>query len=122
VALRVLIVDDNESYLDSACALLASQGMEVVGVASSPADGLQRARDLAPDVVVVDLHLGSASGLHLARRLAADASPPAVVLVSSIGYDDLAALAEGAPVRGYLTKTDLSAAAIESILTSHPGL
>ncbi len=70
-----------------------------------------------PDVVVTDLHLGSDSGLELARLLAEGEDPaPAVVLVSTVGSDDLAALAAGTTVRGVLTKTDLSAAAVAAIV------
>jgi DNA-binding NarL/FixJ family response regulator len=118
VALSVVIVDDSEAFLASARALLGRQGLPVVGVATSPAEALDRVRELRPDVVVVDLHLGSDSGLELARRLSADdASSPAVVLVSTIAREDLAALVVGSPVRGFLTKTDLSATALESIVS-----
>jgi DNA-binding NarL/FixJ family response regulator len=117
VTLRVVLVDDSEPFLGSARALLESEGVVVVGVATTPAEALGRVRDLRPDVVIVDLHLGSASGLDLVGRLSAEGGPaPAVVLVSSIAREDLAELAGGAPVRGLLTKSDLSAAALESIV------
>jgi CheY-like chemotaxis protein len=121
VALSVVIVDDSEVFLGSASDLLARQGMDVIGTATTPADALARVHDLAPDLVLLDLHLGSASGLDLARLLSADGGgTPALVLVSSMGLDDLAALSVGAPVQGYLTKTDLSAAALESIIRGTP--
>ena len=116
MTLSVVIVDDSPSFLESARALLQSQGLDVIGVATNPAEAVERVRQHRPEVVVVDLHLGAVSGLEVASELSAEATPPAVVLVSSIGYDDLAALADGAPVRGFLTKTDLSAAAVESIV------
>jgi two-component system, NarL family, nitrate/nitrite response regulator NarL len=119
--MSVVIVDDSEVFLESASDLLARQGMDVVGTATTPAAALARVRETAPDLVVIDLHLGSASGLDLAGLLSADgAGAPALVLVSSIGLEDLAALALGAPVQGYLTKTDLSAAALESIVRGTP--
>jgi two-component system, NarL family, nitrate/nitrite response regulator NarL len=120
VALRVVIVDDSEVFLASARDLLERDGMTVLGVATDPAEAVERVAALGPDVVVVDLHLGSASGLDLARLLSTGAGAPAVVLVSSIGAEDLAALAEGAPVRGVLTKTALSADALESIVSGTP--
>jgi len=117
VTLRVVLVDDSESFLGSARALLESEGVDVVGVATTPAEALERVRDLRPDAVVVDLNLGSASGLDLVGPLGAEGDPaPAVVLVSSIAREDLAELAGGARVRGLLTKSDLSAAALESIV------
>lgn len=121
MALSVVIVDDSEVFLLSASDLLRRQGMNVVGTATTPAEALDRVRDLEPDLVVIDLHLGSTSGLDLAGALSADgAGTPALVLVSSIGLEDLAALAVGAPVQGYLTKTDLSAGALESIVRGTP--
>jgi CheY-like chemotaxis protein len=89
----------------------------VAGVATNALEALETVRELGPDVVVIDLHLGSASGLDLAAQLSADgAASPAVILVSTIGQEDLAALADGAPVTGFLTKTDLSATAVQSIV------
>lgn len=111
-----MIVDDSEAFLASARGLLERQGLDVVGVATRPAEAVDRVHELRPDVVVVDLHLGSASGLGLADLLAADDASPAVVLVSTIDREDLATLVVGSPVQGFLTKTDLSATALESIV------
>ena len=117
MALRVVIVDDNELFLASARAVLESPGLHVVGTATTPAAAVTQVAQARPDVVVTDLHLGPVSGLELARHLAeGDAPVPAVVLVSTVGPEDLAALAAGTTVRGVLTKTDLSAAAIEAIV------
>jgi CheY-like chemotaxis protein len=69
--LRVLIVDDNEAFLDAARALLERQGLSVVGVASTSADALERAEQLQPNVMLVDITLGDESGFELARRVAA---------------------------------------------------
>jgi DNA-binding NarL/FixJ family response regulator len=117
VALRVVIVDDNELFLASARAVLESPDLHVVGTATTPEAAVTQVAQARPDVVVTDLHLGSVSGLELARLLAEGEDPaPAVVLVSTVGSDDLAALAAGTTVRGVLTKTDLSAAAVEAIV------
>jgi DNA-binding NarL/FixJ family response regulator len=117
VGLSVVIVDDSEEFLASARALLELQGMNVVGVAATPAEGLERVRQLRPDVVLIDLNLGPVSGLELASQLSADgAVSPALVVVSTIGREDLAALLDDSPVHGFLTKTDLSATAVASIV------
>jgi two-component system, NarL family, nitrate/nitrite response regulator NarL len=70
VALGCLIVDDNANFLEAAASLLQREGVTVVGLASSIADALQQARELSPDVVLVDIVLGRESGFDLARRLA----------------------------------------------------
>jgi len=50
VAISVLIVDDNGSFLDAARVLLEREGLSVVGVASTGAEALRRAEELSPDV------------------------------------------------------------------------
>ena len=72
--LRCLIVDDNASFLDAATNLLEREGLDVVGVASTSDEALRQAEELRPDVVLVDIMLGTESGFDLARRLA-DAVP-----------------------------------------------
>jgi CheY-like chemotaxis protein len=69
--LGVLIVDDNWLFLEAARDRLEREGLRVVGVAASSAEALRRVEELRPEVVLVDLMLGSESGFELARRLAA---------------------------------------------------
>jgi DNA-binding NarL/FixJ family response regulator len=58
VAIRCLIVDDNDSFLEAARLLLQREGLIVVGAASTSAEGLRQAALLRPDVVLVDISLG----------------------------------------------------------------
>src|SRR3954454_6173521 len=57
VPLRCLIVDDNASFLHAAATLLERQGITVAGLAANGSDALRRARELQPDVVLVDIVL-----------------------------------------------------------------
>jgi len=116
--LRCLIVDDSPRFLDAARGLLERQGITVVGVASTGADALRRARELRPDVTLVDIDLGGESGLELARRLHHQAGPaPArVILVSTHAEQDYADLIAASPAVGFLSKTALSAGAIRDLL------
>jgi DNA-binding NarL/FixJ family response regulator len=117
VLLRCLIVDDNASFIDAATSLLERQGVTVAAVASSSADALRQARELRLDVVLVDVMLGTESGIDLARQLA-DVNPgaPAVILVSSNSEEDVAALINSAPAAGFIPKSELSASAIRRLL------
>jgi two-component system, NarL family, nitrate/nitrite response regulator NarL len=116
VALRCLIVDDNETFLGSASRLLESQGLEVVGRASSGDEALQLAQTLQPDVALVDVQLGEEDGLEVTRQLNAEARLTPVVLISTHSQDELAELIADTPAVGFLPKTALSAAAIADLL------
>jgi DNA-binding NarL/FixJ family response regulator len=115
--IRCLIVDDNPSFLVAARVLLERQGLTIAGVASTGAEALRQAETLRPNVVLVDISLGKESGLDLARRLIADdPDGAAVILISTRVEEDVADLIAGSPAAGFLTKSELSAAAILRIL------
>jgi diguanylate cyclase (GGDEF)-like protein/PAS domain S-box-containing protein len=67
----VLVVDDDSTYLKLLRALLASEGYEVV-TASSPDQALETLKQVKPDLALVDVGLGEASGLELARQIKDD--------------------------------------------------
>jgi DNA-binding NarL/FixJ family response regulator len=116
VDVRVLIVDDNQSFLDAARLLLERQGVQVVGVALTSAEALRRAAELRPEVILVDVMLGRESGLDLTRRLAdQDGGAAVVILISTLSRADLAELAVGSRAAGFLPKSELSADAIGRI-------
>jgi CheY-like chemotaxis protein len=118
VALRCLIVDDNADFIEAARDLLERQGIEVVGVASTSAEALLRARELQPDVTLVDIDLGEESGFDVARLLAATAGLDSVrlVLISTYAEKDFADLIAASPVAGFVPKATLSASAIQEVL------
>ena len=112
--IRVVIVDDNSEFLDSARRLLEHQGVRVVGVASTNADGLRYVQELQPDVTLVDVNLGEESGFDLAEALqdSGDGAPVPVILISTHAEPDLADMLETSPAIGFLAKSALSADAI----------
>jgi DNA-binding NarL/FixJ family response regulator len=115
--LRCLIVDDNANFLEAAANLLQREGMTVAGVASSVADALRQARELRPDVILVDIMLGPESGFDLARQLAdTDSEGPAVILISTHAEADFADLIAEAPAAGFMPKSQLSAGTIQRLL------
>ena len=120
IAMRCLIVDDNASFLGAARSLLERQGLSVVGVASTGAEGLQLAAELAPDLILLDVDLGEDSGFTVARQLASTdgAARFQVILISTHPEDDFAELVAQSPAVGFIAKSDLSVAAIERLLNS----
>jgi CheY-like chemotaxis protein len=116
VSLRCLIVDDNPEFLQAAARLLGPQGIEIVGVASSGAEGVLRAHELAPEVVLLDIKLGDEDGFEFVEQF--DALP--VILISTYAERDFADLIAASPALGFVSKTRLSGAAIRELLATDP--
>jgi DNA-binding NarL/FixJ family response regulator len=120
--LRCLIVDDSPPFLDAASDLLEREGLEVVGTASSIAEGLRQAKELQPEVVIVDVMLGRESGFDLVSRLyEQDGNEATAILISTHEEADLADLIAATPAAGFLPKSRLSAAAIRAIVSESRG-
>lgn len=109
----VLIVDDHPSFRSVARMLLESEGYRVVGEAPDGEAALALARELAPDVVLLDLGLPGIDGLEVARRLEPG---PAIVLVSSRDARDIGPLSDG--VKGFIAKGELSGDTLRSVLSA----
>ena len=73
--MRCLLVDDNETFAETARRVLEPDGVTVAGTASNIAEALLRASELQPDVVLIDIMLGDENGFDLARRLAEQPCP-----------------------------------------------
>jgi DNA-binding NarL/FixJ family response regulator len=114
--LRCLIVDDSEEFLASASRLLGSQGMFVVGCASTGDNALRLAGELNPDVALVDVELGDEDGIVLSHELVARVPATRVVLISSYNGDDLSEAIAQSPAAGSVPKAELGVAAIAELL------
>lgn len=116
--LRCLIVDDSPTVLRAASELLERQGVAIVGVAATGDEALRLAKELEPDVMLVDIDLGPESGFDLARRLAEtlDAAGTRSILISTHDEADLADLIAASPAIGFVDKSALSAKAIYRLL------
>ncbi len=110
----VLIVDDHAAFRRRVRRLLEAEGYDVVGEAEDGATGVQEGRRLTPDVVLLDLQLPDASGFDVAAELTADAT--AVVITSTRDAADYGELARRNGARGFISKAELSSAAIEQLL------
>ena len=120
---RCLIVDDNDDFLRAASELLESGGITVVGVASTGAQAQRACRELKPDVVLLDVHLGEETGLAVARQLAGPTSSrrPRVILISAHSAEELEELIAEVPDVSFLPKGRLSVAAINASLAMPGG-
>jgi DNA-binding NarL/FixJ family response regulator len=104
----VLIVDDHEDFRRSAWALLQAEGFTVIGAARDGAEAIIRARELRPDIVLLDIQLPDLDGFAVAEHIALWPDPPAVVLISSRDAATYRSRLVASPARGFIAKSDLS--------------
>ena len=116
--LRLLIVDDSRDVLAAVRDLLERQGIAVVGVAMDIAGALRCAAVERPEAALVDIELAGETGFELIERLDPTVQ---VVLTSTHAASDYADLIEASAALGFLPKSELSAAAIQSVLSERPG-
>ena len=97
-ALRVVLADDHHFFREGLRGMLEADGMAVVGEAADGDGAVTLARELAPDIVVIDLKMPNASGIDALRQILT-ASPHAQVVVLTVSADQadvLEALTAGA--------------------------
>jgi DNA-binding NarL/FixJ family response regulator len=117
---RCLIVDDNEPFLQEARELLEREGIDVIGVATTADEALAKLAQLQPELTLVDIDLGSDSGFDLMRAMAdqPNRSNTSVILISVHDESDFADLIRASSAAGFVSKTELSAQAIQDVLAS----
>jgi DNA-binding NarL/FixJ family response regulator len=106
MATRVLIVDDHPLTRDALGSLLTQNGFELAGEASDGEEAIERARQLQPELILLDLSMPGMDGLQALPRLR-QAAPACevVVLTASVAEENLlASIRAGAA--GYLLKTE----------------
>ena len=102
--LRVLIVDDHDLFRTGLRNLLEEQGLDVVGEAAAGAEALRHVRELAPDVVIMDLNMPGMNGVEATKKITSLAPLTRVVVltISDQDADVMDAIVAGAC--GYLLK------------------
>ena len=101
---RVLIVDDHALFRDGITSLLRARGYDVVGEASDGLEAVASARELTPDLVLMDIRMPNMGGLEATRLIKAETPDVKVVIltVSDAEEDLFEAIKSGA--QGYLLK------------------
>jgi len=122
MTIRILLVDDHSLFRSGIRLLLQRHPeFEVVGEAVDGLDAVKRARQLRPDVVLMDLNMPGLSGLEAMQLIVEDLPETAVLMLSvSEEADDLSiALQNGA--RGYLLKNIETETLVQSIKRAAAG-
>jgi DNA-binding NarL/FixJ family response regulator len=112
---NVLIVDDHPTFRLTARLLLESEGYRVVGEAEDGITAVRKARELRPELVLLDVNLPDIDGFDVAARLSSDEDAPMIVLISSRDPADFGPLIERSGARGFIPKEDLSGERIRAL-------
>ncbi len=120
--IRVLLVDDHAIMRDGISALLDLQDdIEIVGEASEGKEAIEKARELVPDVVVMDISMPEMDGLEATRRI--KKKDPTVKVLVLTQHDDreyiLSTIKSGSD--GYLPKRALGSELVAAIRAIHQG-
>src|SRR3979411_2242390 len=103
--IRVLAVDDSFTIREMLSRLIGGQpDMELVGAAASGQEGLRRAAELQPDVVLMDIHMPDLDGIQAAWLMSSRAPHGAVIMVTSEERIDFLQKAMSAGAPGYVLK------------------
>ena len=125
---RVLVVDDHDLFRSGLRGLLEEQGVDVVGEAARGDEAVRAVRELAPDVVVMDLDMPVLDGVQATREIVASSPLTRVVVLTASDEDVDVMNAILAGACGYLLKDSsidqlvagIQAAAVgESLVSPH---
>jgi DNA-binding NarL/FixJ family response regulator len=114
---HVLVVDDNPLFAEAVAALLESDPrIEVVGSATNGAEGIDFARKLVPDVVLMDIRMPLMTGIEATERILAWLPETKVVVLTAHGSPSEIEQALLAGADACLTKDDLGVQLIDTVL------
>jgi DNA-binding NarL/FixJ family response regulator len=112
----LLIVDDHPGFRLLARKLLEAGGFEVVGEAVDGQAAVAIARELRPDMILLDIQLPDIDGFQVTARLADGEAGPVVVLTSTRDRADYGQRVERCGARGFIPKAELSGAALRAFV------
>jgi DNA-binding NarL/FixJ family response regulator len=124
VAIRVLVVDDFEPFRAFVCSMLREHPeFQVIGEAADGLAAVQKAEQLQPDLILLDIGLPELNGIEAARRIRKLSPESKILFVSQESSAAVAQAALGTGASGYVVKADAVTellAAVNAILQDEP--
>jgi DNA-binding NarL/FixJ family response regulator len=116
MTVRILIVDDHQTFRSFARELLESEGFDVVGEAEDGSSAIESATSLHPDLILLDVQLPDISGFEVVERLRANGVPTPVVLTSSRDASSYGDQVASSGAIGFIPKAELSGQDLRALL------
>jgi two-component system, NarL family, invasion response regulator UvrY len=115
-ALSVIIVDDQAPFRLAARAVIRrSAGFELVGEAANGVEAIALAREVQPDVVLMDMNMPEMGGVESTRQIVAERPETFVILCSTYDVNDLPPDAMTSGARAYVHKEQLGATTLRRL-------
>jgi DNA-binding NarL/FixJ family response regulator len=115
------VVDDFEPFRQFVCSMLATRAeTQVVGEASNGIEAVQKALELKPDLIIMDIGLPSLNGLEAARKILKSISESKIIFLSQESSADVVREAMNLGAWGYVVKAKARAellAAVETVIS-----
>jgi len=109
VTVRVLIVDDQEPFRMAARMVVeATDGFEVVGESPTGEGSVEAAKDLNPDLVLMDVNLPGINGLEATRQILSQSNSVVILLLSTYEEEEYAPRAAECGASAYIPKSSFS--------------
>lgn len=115
-SLRILVADDNEMIRKSLCAVLETRsGWIVCGCAVNGTDAVQKAAELKPDVILVDVSMPGLNGFEAAECIHEQVPDAEILIVTEQDSSMLDQLPRLPGVRGYVVKSRIASDLISAV-------
>jgi len=113
---RVLVVEDSEPFRRFVYSALGKRPeLQIVGEVTDGLEAVQKAEELQPDLIVLDIGLPSLNGIEVARRVRKVSPKSKILFVSQESSADVVQEAIGTGARGYIVKTDAGSELLEAV-------
>ena len=115
-SIRILLVDDHESVRAGVTAILSSRtDIEVCGEASNGREAVEKARELHPDLIILDVTMPVMDGINSAKEIRSFLPDVPILFFSMHDGIYLVHEAKMAGVQGFVSKTDARATLLDAV-------
>lgn len=104
--MKILIVDDHEALRAGVRSVLEAHGLEVCGEAGNGLEALQKATELQPDLVILDITMPVLDGFSAAREISKRLPRTGILLLSMHESASMVNVAKSSGARGYVAKSE----------------
>jgi len=106
-SIRILVVDDFEPWRQQVCSILETRPeLRVVAEVADGLEAVQKAQELQPDLILLDIGLPAPDGLEAAKRIRQVAPDAGIIFVTQDSDRDMVRVALSTVAQGYVLKTD----------------